>query len=200
MSFSSPRRSQVQATCYRFSNKSEIRYFFFHFCQNENRGVTHINTHGYHSAALMGCFFSRNPLTWVPFSTRISLNIGPFTKICSVHMLKMGTFFCQNDPLKRVGVSRLEQHTSVQTKSEYPQDENCIQMTTNRQPHSNFHVSWEMQLESQQVLSNTFSTSCWSWFKEVGLRGIFFRGGKVSFPNSFPAWNVIFPGKNCPFW
>ena len=29
--------------------------------------------------------------------------------------------FCQNDPEKWVGMSRLEQHTPIQTKSEYPQ-------------------------------------------------------------------------------
>ena len=34
--------------------------------------------------------------------------------------LKMGTFFCQNGPLKWVGVLKLERHTLVQTKSEYP--------------------------------------------------------------------------------
>ena len=27
-----------------------------------------------------GCFFTRNPLAWVPFSTKVSLNMGPFPK------------------------------------------------------------------------------------------------------------------------
>ena len=34
--------------------------------------------------------------------------------------LKMGTIFCQNNPQNWVQVSRLERHTPVQTKSEYP--------------------------------------------------------------------------------
>ena len=33
-----------------------------------------------------------------------------------------------------------------------------------------------------------------------GIKGIFFRGGKVTFPDFFPAWNMLFPGKNCSFW
>ena len=59
-----------------------------------------------------GCFFTRNLLTRVPFSAKISPNLGPFSKIfkCSPCKhpkivkngplfweisLKMGTFFCQ---------------------------------------------------------------------------------------------------------
>ena len=34
--------------------------------------------------------------------------------------LKMGTLFWQNHPQRGVGVLRLEQHTPVQLKSEYP--------------------------------------------------------------------------------
>ena len=34
--------------------------------------------------------------------------------------LKMGTFFCQNDPQKWLGILRPERNTPVQTKSEYP--------------------------------------------------------------------------------
>ena len=34
--------------------------------------------------------------------------------------LKMGTFSCQSDPWEWAWVSRLERHTHVQTKFEYP--------------------------------------------------------------------------------
>ena len=40
--------------------------------------------------------------------------------------LKMGAFFCQNDPYKWVGVSRLKWHIPVQTKSEYPHQKKHI--------------------------------------------------------------------------
>ena len=33
-----------------------------------------------------------------------------------------------------------------------------------------------------------------------GVKVIFSRGGKVTFPDFFPTWNMLFPGKNSPFW
>ena len=62
-------------------------------------------------ATLMSCFFTRNPLIWVPFFTKKkSLNMCPISwlspnrKICEKwayfqeNSLTMGTLFCQNDP------------------------------------------------------------------------------------------------------
>ena len=80
----------------------------------------------------MGHFFTRNPLTWILFSTKISLHMSLFFQnfqapenckkwayiLRKIH--KMGTFFCPNDLKTWVRVSRLKRQTPVQTKSKYP--------------------------------------------------------------------------------
>ena len=78
------------------------------------------------------CAWCQRSMKGVPFSTKISLNTGTFSKISKIlwtpknfekwscilrRFLKKGYLF---DPENWVWVWRLEQHASFQTKSEYP--------------------------------------------------------------------------------
>ena len=56
-------------------------------------------------------------------------------------------------------------------------------------------VSFQMKL-----LYSTIHNSNLSKTEGSGVRGIYFRGGKVTFSRFFSVWNLLFPAKNFPFW
>ena len=99
-------------------------------------GGTHISRHMVMRCS-NGLLFHNKSLTRVPFLQKIFLNMGSFFKnFClftmpthkkfekwayiSRKIPKSGYLFCQNGPLNWVWVSRLEWHTLVRTKFEYP--------------------------------------------------------------------------------
>ena len=104
-------------------------------------GGTHILRH-MRMCCSNGLLFHKKSVNMDPIFYKISLNMGPFFKnfknfpmfaiiehpkivkngplFKKKKALQMGTLFYQNDPYKWVGVSRLERHTTLQTKSEYP--------------------------------------------------------------------------------